>query len=121
MHGAPMAGDWSDNQNDAIVVDCLRSDIVARPDKAEHNRLLQPTIGPCRARLTTSHRISALSSSASERPRVDSGGHSRNTSLHGEVSSISHGPDVFGAGRPHPAAGPAAAEGRAGPVSERTG
>ena len=43
MHRAPMAGDWTDSQNDAIVADyfaMLTDDIIARPySKAEHNRL----------------------------------------------------------------------------------
>lgn len=40
----PMAGDWTDEQNDAIVADyfaMLAADIVARSySKAEHNRRL---------------------------------------------------------------------------------
>lgn len=40
----PMAGDWTDEQNDAIVADyfaMLAADIVGRTySKAEHNRLL---------------------------------------------------------------------------------
>lgn len=44
-----MAGDWSDEQNDAIVADylsMLADDIVGRDySKAEHNRLLQAVIG----------------------------------------------------------------------------
>ncbi|MDR6954744.1 hypothetical protein J2X65_004120 [Ancylobacter sp. 3268] len=43
-----MAGDWSDEQNDAIVADyfaMLADDIVGLPySKAEHNRLLQAVI-----------------------------------------------------------------------------
>lgn len=43
-----MAGDWSDEQNDAIVADyfaMLADDIVGRPySRAEHNRLLQAVI-----------------------------------------------------------------------------
>ena len=44
-----MAGDWTDEQNDAIVADyfaMLADDIAERPySKAEHNRLLQSAIG----------------------------------------------------------------------------
>lgn len=43
-----MVGDWSDEQNDAIVADyfaMLADDIAGRPySKAEHNRLLQAVI-----------------------------------------------------------------------------
>lgn len=43
-----MAGDWSGEQNDAIVADyfaMLADDIAGRPySKSEHNRLLQPMI-----------------------------------------------------------------------------
>jgi hypothetical protein len=47
---AEMAGDWTDEQNDAIVADyfaMLADDLAERPySKAEHNRMLQAVIGP---------------------------------------------------------------------------
>ncbi|MBY0324236.1 MAG: hypothetical protein K2X72_36330 [Reyranella sp.] len=43
-----MAGDWTDEENDAIVADyfaMLADDVTGRSyNKAEHNRLLQDTI-----------------------------------------------------------------------------
>ena len=54
-----MAGDWTDEQNDAIVTDyfaMLAADIVGRPySKAEHNRLLQVVIGRPRGSIEYKH------------------------------------------------------------------
>lgn len=54
-----MAGDWSDEQNDAIVADyfwMLADDIVGRAySKAEHNRLLQAVIGRPRGSIEYKH------------------------------------------------------------------
>jgi len=54
-----MAGDWSDEQNDAIVADyfaMLANDIAGRPySKAEHNRLLQAIIGRPRGSIEYKH------------------------------------------------------------------
>jgi len=60
-----MAGDWTDEQNDAIVADyfaMLADDIVGRPySKAEHNRLLQAMIGRPRGSIEYKHQnISAV-------------------------------------------------------------
>lgn len=60
-----MAGDWTDQQNDAIVADyfaMLADDIVGRPySKAEHNRLLQAMIGRPRGSIEYKHQnISAV-------------------------------------------------------------
>ena len=60
-----MAGDWTDEQNDAIVADyfaMLADDIARRPyGKAEHNRLLQAVIGRPRGSIEYKHQnISAL-------------------------------------------------------------
>lgn len=60
-----MAGDWSDEQNDAIVADyfsMLADDIVGRAySKAEHNRLLQAVIGRPRGSIEYKHQnISAV-------------------------------------------------------------
>jgi len=60
-----MAGDWSDEQNDAIVADyfaMLADDIIGRPySKAEHNRLLQMSIGRPRGSIEFKHQnISAV-------------------------------------------------------------
>jgi hypothetical protein len=55
-----MAGDWTDEQNDAIVADyfgMLADDIAGRPySKAGHNRLLQPIIDRPRASIEFKHR-----------------------------------------------------------------
>lgn len=54
-----MAGDWSDEQNDAIVADyfaMLGDDIVRRPySKTEHNRLLQAVIDRSRGSIEYKH------------------------------------------------------------------
>lgn len=60
-----MAGDWSDEQNDAIVADyfaMLADDIVGRPySKAEHNRVLQAVIDRPRGSIEYKHQnISAV-------------------------------------------------------------
>lgn len=60
-----MAGDWSDEQNDAIVADyfaMLADDIARRPySKSEHNRLLQPVIDRPRGSIEYKHQnISAV-------------------------------------------------------------
>jgi Protein NO VEIN, C-terminal len=60
-----MAGDWTDEQNDAIVADyfaMLADDIARRPySKAEHNRMLQPTISRPRGSIEYKHQnISAV-------------------------------------------------------------
>lgn len=60
-----MAGDWSDEQNDAIVADyfaMLADDIAGRPySKAEHNRLLQAVIDRPRGSIEYKHQnISAV-------------------------------------------------------------
>lgn len=60
-----MAGDWSDEQNDAIVADyfaMLADDIVGRPySEAEHNRLLQAVIDRPRGSIEYKHQnISAV-------------------------------------------------------------
>jgi hypothetical protein len=60
-----MAGDWSNEQNDAIVADyftMLANDIVGRPySKAKHNRLLQAVIGRPRGSIEYKHQnISAV-------------------------------------------------------------
>ena len=60
-----MAGDWSDEQNDAIVADyfaMLGDDIAGRPyRKAEHNRLLQAVIARPRGSIEYKHQnISAV-------------------------------------------------------------
>jgi hypothetical protein len=65
MPGAPMAGDWTDEQNDAIVADyfaMLADDIAGRRyGKAEHNRLLQAVIGRPRGSIEYKHQnISAV-------------------------------------------------------------
>jgi len=65
MLGASMAGDWTDEQNDAIVADyfaMLADDIAGRPySKAEHNRLLQAMIGRPRGSIEYKHQnISAV-------------------------------------------------------------
>lgn len=60
-----MAGDWTDEQNDAIVADyfaMLAADIVGRTySKAEHNRRLQTIIGRPRGSIEYKHQnISAV-------------------------------------------------------------
>ena len=54
-----MAGDWTDEQNDAIVADyfaMLADDIAGRPySKAEHNRLLQAVINRPRGSIEYKH------------------------------------------------------------------
>lgn len=60
-----MAGDWSDEQNDAIVADyfaMLANDIARQPySKAEHNRLLQVVIDRPRGSIEYKHHnISAV-------------------------------------------------------------
>jgi hypothetical protein len=60
-----MAGDWTDEQNDAIVADyfaMLAADIVGRAySKAEHNRRLQAMIGRPRGSIEYKHQnISAV-------------------------------------------------------------
>lgn len=60
-----MAGDWTDEQNNAIVADyfaMLAADIVGRPySKAEHNRHLQAIIGRQRGSIEYKHQnISAV-------------------------------------------------------------
>src|ERR1700730_3270771 len=50
---------------------------------------------------------------------VDSASDKSNTSLHGEVSSISYGPHVFRTRRSYPAGRPAAAEGGTRAFGER--
>ncbi|PCD02420.1 hypothetical protein COC42_13425 [Sphingomonas spermidinifaciens] len=60
-----MAGDWSDEQNDAIVADyfaMLANDIAGRPySKAEHNRVLQAVIDRPRGSIEYKHQnISAV-------------------------------------------------------------
>lgn len=60
-----MAGDWTDEQNDAIVTDyfaMLAADIVGRGySKAEHNRRLQAIIGRPRSSIEYKHQnISAV-------------------------------------------------------------
>lgn len=60
-----MAGDWTDEENDAIVADyfaMLADDVTGRSyNKAEHNRLLQGTIDRPRASIEYKHRnISAV-------------------------------------------------------------
>lgn len=62
---ARTAGDWSDEQNDAIVADyfaMLADDISGRPySKAEHNRLLQAVIDRPRGSIEYKHQnISAV-------------------------------------------------------------
>lgn len=64
MH-TPMAGDWTDEQNDAIVADyfaMLAADIVGHEySKAEHNRRLQAMIGRPRGSIEYKHQnISAV-------------------------------------------------------------
>ena len=63
-----MSGDWTDEQNDAIVADylaMLADDIVGRPySKAEHNRLLQAVTGSPRAADRTSEAETEKASSA---------------------------------------------------------
>src|SRR5258705_13667326 len=51
---------------------------------------------------------------------LDSASDIRDTSLHGEVSNISHGPHVLRARRSYPAGRPATAEGGTRAVGERT-
>lgn len=63
--GAALAGDWTDEQNDAIVADyfaMLADDIIGRPySKAEHNRLLQAVIDRPRGSIEYKHQnISAV-------------------------------------------------------------
>lgn len=65
MPGVPMAGDWTNAQNDAIVADyfaMLADDIAGRPyGKAEHNRLLQAIISRPRGSIEYKHQnISAV-------------------------------------------------------------
>jgi hypothetical protein len=60
-----MAGDWTDAQNDAIVADyfaMLAADIIGNSySKAEHNRLLQASIGRRRGSIEYKHQnISAV-------------------------------------------------------------
>lgn len=60
-----MAGDWSDEQNDAIVADyfaMLGDDIAGQSySKAEHNRLLQAAINRPRGSIEYKHQnISAV-------------------------------------------------------------
>lgn len=60
-----MAGDWTDEQNDAIVADyfsMLADDIAGQPySKAEHNRMLQAVIGRPRGSIEYKHQnISAV-------------------------------------------------------------
>jgi hypothetical protein len=59
MLGSPMAGDWTDEQNDAIVADyfaILADDIAGRPySKAGHNRLLQAVTGRPRGSIEYKH------------------------------------------------------------------
>lgn len=60
-----MAGDWSDEQNDALVTHyfaMLADDVAGRPySKAEHNRLLQGMIGRPRGSIEYKHQnISAV-------------------------------------------------------------
>jgi hypothetical protein len=60
-----MAGDWTEEQNDAIVADyfaMLAADIVGRTySKAEHNRRLQALIGRPRGSIEYKHQnISAV-------------------------------------------------------------
>lgn len=60
-----MAGDWSDEQNDAIVADyfaMLGDDIARQPySKAEHNRVLQAVIDRPRCSIEHKHQnISAV-------------------------------------------------------------
>jgi hypothetical protein len=60
-----MAGDWTDEQNDAIVADyfaMLADDLAGRPySKAEHNRMLQAVIGRPRGSIEYKHQnISAV-------------------------------------------------------------
>ncbi len=60
-----MAGDWTDEQNDAIVADyfaMLGDDIAGRPyGKTEHNRRLQAVIGRSRGSIEYKHQnISAV-------------------------------------------------------------
>jgi hypothetical protein len=60
-----MAGDWTDEQNDAIVADyfaMLADDIAGRPyRKAEHNRMLQAVVGRPRGSIEYKHQnISAV-------------------------------------------------------------
>jgi hypothetical protein len=60
-----MSGDWTDEQNDAIVADyfaMLADDITRRPySKAEHNRLLQEVISRPRGSIEFKHRnVSAV-------------------------------------------------------------
>ncbi|BCH28845.1 hypothetical protein MesoLjLc_07750 [Mesorhizobium sp. L-8-10] len=62
---AEMAGDWTDEQNDAIVADyfaMLADDLAERPyNKAEHNRMLQAVIGRPRGSIEYKHQnISAV-------------------------------------------------------------
>ena len=55
-----MAGDWTDDENDAIVADyfaMLADDVAGRSyNKAEHNRLLQGTIDRPRGSIEYKHR-----------------------------------------------------------------
>ena len=70
-----MAGDWTNEQNDAIVSDyfaMLAADIVGRPyRKAEHNRRLQVSIGRPRGSIeymvTFARGAAALASRVSSR------------------------------------------------------
>src|SRR5690349_1570371 len=62
---AEMAGDWTDEQNDAIVADyfaMLADDLTGRPyNKAERNRMLQAVIGRPRGSIEYKHQnISAV-------------------------------------------------------------
>src|SRR4051812_28259133 len=65
MHETPMAGDWTDGQNDAIVADyfkMLADDIARRSySKADHNRMLQAVISRPRGSIEYKHQnISAV-------------------------------------------------------------
>jgi hypothetical protein len=65
MPAMPMAGDWTDEQNDAIVADyfaMLADDIAGHSySKAKHNRLLQAVIGRPRGSIEYKHQnISAV-------------------------------------------------------------
>jgi hypothetical protein len=60
-----MAGEWTDEQNDAIVADyfaMLADEVADRPySKAEHNRSLQQVIGRPRGSIEYKHQnVSAV-------------------------------------------------------------
>jgi hypothetical protein len=107
-----MAGDWSDEQNDAIVADyfvMLAVDIAGRPySKAEHNRLLWAMIDRPRGSIEYKHQnISAVLKGLARKYDV-AGRDARNRALGraGEERVLAHErANLFAAGlyRPRPA------------------